>query len=81
MDSPFIRYVPVSPPQVLGVKLRPEAPLYDLYETDQFTDRERLEMLQYSGLAGMEECTSPALDVDRWDSVSSSRSPLGDIPR
>eukprot|EP00904_Undaria_pinnatifida_P002899 jgi/Undpi1/1260/HiC_scaffold_109.g14174.m1 len=71
----------VSRRHVLGVTLRPDAPLYELYETDQFTDKERLEMLQYSGLDGIEECTSSELDVDRWDSVSSSRSPLGNMPR
>lgn len=66
--------------QVQGVTLRPEAPLYTLYEKKEFTDNERLEMLQYSGLAGMEECTSSELDADRWDSISSSRTPLGNIP-
>ncbi|CAM9239044.1 unnamed protein product [Laminaria digitata] len=66
--------------EVQGVTLRPEAPLYTPYEKHEFTDNERLEMLQYSGLAGMEECTSSELDVDRWDSLSSSRTPLGNIP-
>lgn len=61
--------------------LQPDAPLYKVYESTEFTDNERLEMLEYSGLAGMEECTSSELDLDRWDSASSSQVPLGDIPR
>lgn len=60
--------------------LQPEAPMYKVYESTEFTDNERLEMLQYSGIAGMEECTSSELDVDRWDSASSSRVPLGNVP-
>ena len=71
----------MPPPQVQGVTLKPEAPLYKLYESTSFTDNERLEMLEYSGLAGMEKCTSSELDLDRWDGVSSSRSPLGNAPR
>ena len=71
----------LRPTQVQGVTLRHGAPRYKLYESTSFTDNERLEMLEYSGLAGMERCTSSELDLDRWDGVSSSRSPLGNIPR